>query len=124
MNKAQAYDAFWNSFGWVAFDEYTPLDDKDMPNRYITYNFAEDALDADVTLHVSLWDLNTSWKDVTLKADEIAERIDNMETPIKIDGGYLWIKRGVPFAQRINDSSNDMARGVYLNVVVEYLTAY
>lgn len=124
MNKAQAYDTFWNSFGWKAYDEYTPLDEKDMPKQYIAYNFAQDALDVDVPLHVYLWDLDTSWVNVTLKANEIAQAIDAMESPIKIDTGYMWIKRGEPFAQRINDSSNDMARGMYLNVTVEYLTAY
>lgn len=123
MDKAQAITSFWNSFGWTAYDEYT-TPDEDVPDRHITYDFAADNLDSPIALHATIWDRSTSWEAVSKKADEIAEAIDSMTSPIRIDDGYVWIKRGAPFSQRIKDDTDDMMRGVYINIVVEYLTAY
>lgn len=125
MNRSQAYNEFWNSFGWVAYDEYTIPDEKDLPKQYIVYNFASDSLDADIALHVTLWERDTSsWKQVALKADEISEAIYRMEKPIEIDTGYMWIKKGNPFAARVDDDTDDNVKGYYLNITVEFLTAY
>lgn len=124
MDKGQAIDQFWNSFGWQAYDENTTPEDQDLPDNHITYDFVSDALDANTSMHATIWDRSESWKSVTLKAEQIAEAIANMEKPIKIDTGYVWIKRGEPFAQRIDDDTDDMARGVYINITVEYLTEY
>ena len=89
---------------------------------YITYNVATGAIDDIVALNASLWYHETSWKNIQEKADEIAEYIGQSKT-IKIDKGYLYITQGTPFAQRMSDENPDVRR-IYINLAVEYLTAY
>lgn len=120
MDKAQALNTFWNSFNIPAYDSQTIPEDATLP--YITYETATDSLDNRVTLTNSLWYRSTSWKDITEKADEIAERIGIGGEIIKIDNGYVWLMRGTPFAQRMSDP-DDSIRRIVLNVQAEYLTA-
>ena len=42
MDKSQALNTFWNSFGIPAYDEYTVPDGTSIP--YITYDTATDAV--------------------------------------------------------------------------------
>lgn len=121
MNKAQAIDKFWNSFELPAYDENSVPDDAVMP--YITYSLSTDSLDNPVTLSGSLWYRSESWKDITLKSEEISKKVSEKGFySDKIDGGYLWITRGSPFAQRMTDI-NPVKR-IYINLMVEFLTAY
>jgi len=120
MNKAQALNEFWNSFGIDAYDEHTVIPDVQLP--YITYNVVTDSLNNVINLHGSLWYKSMSWKDITLKTEEIATYIGYGGQVFKLDDGYLWITKGVPFAQRMNDT-NDTIRRMYLNIQVEYLTS-
>lgn len=119
MTKEQAYHAFWSSFGWKAYDENTVPDDAPLPR--ITYNFAVAEFGEAVALSASVWDRSTSWSLVTKKAGDIYSRIGLGGTIIPFDGGYIWIKRGQPFFQRVSDE-NDSIRRIYINVEVEYLT--
>lgn len=121
MDKGQVIDYFWNSFTWPAYNEYTVPEG--VSDKHITYEFVSDSIGANDSIHATLWDRSTSWKDITLKTEEIAQRLARMN-PIKIDTGYVWLKRGEPFAQRIYDDTDDMIRGVYINLTVEYLTEY
>ena len=123
MNKAQALDKFWNSFSIPAYDENTVPDNAQMP--YITYNVIEDELGNVVNLYANLWYRSTSWKDITLKSDEIAKKITEMYPPaIAIDNGRLYLAKGTPFAQRMNDPESDTIRRMYINIQAEFLTAY
>lgn len=122
MNKAQAIHKFWSSFGLEAYDESTVYA-RDISPRfpYITYNVAIDNIGNNVGLYGSLWYRSTSWSDITAKTEEIERALDVI---IPIDGGYLWIKRGSPFAQRMSDPNDDMVRRMYINITAEFLTAY
>jgi hypothetical protein len=123
MNKAQALDKFWNSFGIPAYDELTVPEEAVMP--YITYSVTTGRLEDVVNLSASIWYHSQSWKDISLKAEEIAEKITKMMPPtIQIDNGRLYIALGDPFAQRMDDPSSDTVRRIYLNVQAEFLTAY
>ena len=120
MTKEQAYHAFWAGFGWKTYDENTVPDDAPLPR--ITYNFAFAEFGDPVALSVSVWDRSTSWSSVTQKASEIYSRIGLGGRIIPYDGGYIWIKRGQPFFQRMADE-NDSIRRIYIVLEVEYLTA-
>lgn len=122
MNKAQAIHRFWSSFGLPAYDQSTVPSGKGgavMP--YITYEVKEDNLGNDIGLTASLWYRSSSWEAVTLKAEEVAKKIGSI-LPIPIEGGYCWIKRGSPFAQRMSDT-DDGVRRILISITVEYLTA-
>ncbi len=119
MTKERAYHAFWNSFGWPAYDENTVPDDAQLPR--LTYDVAVAEFGEPVALSVSVWDRSTSWSSVTQKASMIYLRVGLGGKIIPYDDGYIWIKRGQPFFQRMNDE-NDSIRRIYINLEVEYLT--
>ena len=125
MDKSQALHSFWSSFGLTAYDEASiPSGDNAPPFPYISYTVATDALGAAIPLSASLWYKSTSWREITLKAEEIAQSIEQMEKPIPLDVGYLWIVRGNPFAQRMSEPGDNTIRRILLNIMVEYLTPY
>lgn len=121
-DKAQALHQFWSGFDWPAYDENSIPDDA--PNsQYITYSASFDNIDNEVMLSGSLWLRSDRWAEISQKADEIAEILYH-RYPIQIKGGYMWIKRGSPFIQRMSDPNDDKMRRIYINITVEYLTAY
>lgn len=121
MDKVQAIHNFWFQFGLPAYDENSVPDDAQMP--YITYTVLTDSLDEAVPLSGNLWYRSASWKEITLKSEEIAERIAARGFySVKIDNGYVWITKGSPFAQRMTDT--DPVKRIYLNIMAEFLTAY
>jgi hypothetical protein len=122
MDKAQAIDYFWNSFGLMAFDENTVPKWAQMP--YITYNISTDSLDNVVSMSASLWYRTTSWKDITNKANEIEKYLgEHGGIVLKLNEGRMWINKGTPFIQRINDP-DDSIRRIRLNIQTEFLTAF
>ena len=119
MNKAQALHSFWNSFGIPAYDSST-VPEGDKGGMYITYEVATDSLDRQVPLTASIWQVNSmSWEQVTLKAEEISDALIQVKT-IPLDIGYLYLTRGQPFAQRVNDEVATTRR-IYINLMAEYL---
>ena len=73
MNKAQAIHSFWNSFGIPAYEQ-TTVNDEQVGDFYITYEVVTDSLDRAIPMSASIWQKgSTSWKDVSLKAEEISE---------------------------------------------------
>ena len=121
MDKAQAIQGFWSQFGIPAYDANTVPKDATMP--YITYNLSTGKLGDVLPMNASLWYQSYSWDDISKKAELIAHTIGYGYQISKIDGGYIWITQGSPFAQRMADPDSDVRR-IYINVMAEYLTAY
>ena len=125
MDKWQAINTFWNSFGIPAYDENSVDTGENAPSYpYITYQAQIGALNQVLSLSASIWYRSSSWTDASNKADEIAEAIGTGYKIIEVDGGYLWITRSQPFAQRMNDPSDDKIKRVYIMANAEFLTAY
>lgn len=123
MDKAQAIHQFWSSFGLTAIDELSAYDTTiSLPGNYITYEVHTSNIEDSVALTASLWYRSTSWEEISKKADEIAAYIGYGGRVIAIDDGYIWIKLGSPFAQRM-DADNDSIRRIYMNITVDFLTA-
>ena len=122
MDKEQAIYSFWSGFGIDAYEENSVPDDAEMP--YITYAPQTGSIDDPVILTGSIWYRSTSWKNVSRKAQEIAEATGRGYYINKVDGGYLMITQGSPFSQHIPDPSDDMIRRIYINLNAEFLTAY
>lgn len=121
MDKAQAVNTFFNSFGIKAYDAYTVPED--VPFPYITYELETGDIDTPVTLTASLWDRNMSWATIEQLSHTIAETVARMN-PIKFDGGYIQLATGSPFSQRMNEENDDTIRRIILNIQAEYLSAY
>jgi hypothetical protein len=123
MTKGQAIQSFWERFDIPAYDETTVPDNAQFP--YITYQVQTDSLDSVCMTNASLWYRSYSWKEISEKTEEISQAIARMNPPsIKIDGGRLYISKGVPFAQRMSDDSDDAIRRILLNINYEFLTEY
>lgn len=119
MNKAQALNKFWNSFGIPAYESSTvPPEIED--DFYITYEVATDSLDRAIPMSASIWKRNaTSWEDISLKAEQISDALVQVKS-IPLDTGFLYITRGQPFAQRVADE-DDSVRRIYINIMAEFL---
>ena len=122
MDKWMALHSFWSSFDLPAYDMNTVPEDAVMP--YITYEARTDSLDYKVAAAATIWYRTRSWAEISQKADAIATYIDTMQSPIKIDGGYMWIVRDNPFAMRLPDQEDKDVRTIDLNILIEYLTEH
>lgn len=129
MDKIQAYNQFWNSFGIPAFDEisvpeeiYDSTLQKMVPLKppYITYQTAFDDFGNALFLNASIWYRGTSWNDVTYKEQQISESIGRGGRTIPYDGGAFWIVKGSPWAQRMADPEDDMIRRIVLQYNIEF----
>ncbi len=118
MTAMQAYHAFWSSFGIPAYDIYTVPDNAKLP--YITYEASNDYFDTQVQLSVSVWYRSSSWSEITSKVEQIAERLGRGGVQIPCDNGTIWIKRQNPWAQRMDDPSDNMVRRIVLNIEAEF----
>ena len=117
MDKWQALQTFWSSFGITAYDENTVPDNAPYP--HITYNASTAELDEAVYLSASLWYRSNSWAGISPKAEQIAEYIGG-GAGVKYDSGRLWITKGVPFAQRMPEESDLQVRRMVLQVNAEF----
>jgi hypothetical protein len=122
MNAQAALNSFWNGYGWTAWEENSvPEEAFSRVNEYITYSSGQNYFDEPMMLTASLWQRSTSWTGTVAKMQEIAEDIGLVGKFIKTDDGYLWIKRGTPFAQRMSDE-DPAVRRIYMNIEVEFFT--
>ena len=119
MNKDQAINAFWSSFGWDAWEETSVPDDATLP--YITHEGAVDSFGTELAQTASLWDRSTSWFSVIEKRTQIENRITRGGTLITYDDGAVWLRMGDPWAQRMADGTDDMIRRIVLNYTLEFI---
>ena len=123
MDKFQAIQNFWSSFGLEAYDESTvPTGEYKPELPYITYDTAISSLNSPIYLHGSLWYYSASWVKITEKLIEIENYLGRGGVTLLIDEGAVWIRKGYPFAQRMGDP-DDMIRRIYINLEAEFLTA-
>ena len=121
MTKAAAIYQFWSGFGLTAYEENTVPEDAVFP--YLTYQLVTDGFEREVAATAFLWYRSESWTAINAKTEEIARFIGGGGCLIDCDGGFIWLKRGSPFAQNMGDESDDLIRRKYINVTVEYMTA-
>ena len=88
---------------------------------YITYGAVVSNFENPITLIASIWYRETSWKNISNLADRIARYIGKSYKAIKVDGGYMVLTLGSPFAQRMADE-DDSVRRMYLMLDTEFYT--
>lgn len=121
MTKGQALFEFFFSFGMPAYESSSVPEDIIFP--YITYDNVIDAWGGgEVSITANLW-FYTEREDIpNAKAQEISERIGYGGVLLPCDGGYIWLKRGSPWCQNLDDDTNKNIKRRYLNITAEYLT--
>lgn len=120
MDKEQALNSFWNSFGVKAYDVNTVPDNAPLPR--ITYEVAEADFGTQVIVSSSIWDRSVSWKSVTDITHTISERIGFGGCTIPYDGGMIWIKKAAPFSRRLSEPNDDTIRRININVELEFIS--
>lgn len=124
MTKEAALYNFWSMFGLPAYEENSvPTGEDGAEFPYITYQVVTDSFGNDVALTGSVWYRSTSWKEANAKAQEISNTLSRGGVTIACDGGIIWLRRGVPFAQSMGDDSDDLIKRKYINLVAEFMTA-
>lgn len=124
MTKEAALYNFWSMFGLPAYEEnVVPTGEDGAEFPYITYQVVTDSFGNDVALTGSVWYRSTSWKEANAKAQEISNTLSRGGVTIACDGGIIWLRRGVPFAQSMGDDSDDLIKRKYINLVAEFMTA-
>ena len=132
MNKQQAYNSFWSGFGVLAFEENSVPDEEVIQELieggaaesrypYITYQVLTDDLGHPIYPTASIYDRSTSWQKADTLANTIAARIQQMKT-IKLDDGRMFITRGSPFSQHMDEEGDKAIRRVVVNLAVEFFT--
>lgn len=127
MTKAAAIYQFWASFGLPAYEENSVYSFDEKPEfPYLTYELNTDGFSEYATpLSCSLWYRSSSWVQANAKAEEISKRIGLFGTVLKCDGGYIKLMRGgSPFCQSMGDSSDDMIKRKFFNILAYFFTAY
>jgi hypothetical protein len=125
MTKLQAINSFLSSFGIPAYEENAIYAaDTVLPLPYITYGIQLDNYrGGERPLLATAWYRTTTLKPLEDIQTAIAQRIGISGIVIPCDGGYVWIKRGTPFAQFLDDPSDKFVKRVIFNLLVEYNTA-
>lgn len=119
MNKVQSLHAFWSSFGLKAYDENSVPDNVKFP--YLTYEASLDDFGNALAQTCNLWYRSSSWSKITEKEQEISDFITRGGRMIAFDGGAMWIRKATPWAQRLEEPSDEMIRRIVLNVVIEFM---
>ena len=134
MNKQQAYNAFWRSFGVLAFEENSVPDDETInaliasgvassKYPYITYQVIVDDIGNAIYPTASIYDHSSSWQTVDELSAVISERIQGMNT-IKLDNGRMFVTKGRPFAQHLSEDGDPYMKRIVLNLGIEFFTEY
>ena len=121
MTKSAAIYQFWSGFGLTAYEENTVPHDAVFP--YITYQLVTDSFDREIPLTASIWYRSEGWMAINAKTEEISQKISRGGKIISCDGGGIWLKRGQPFAQNMDDESDNLIKRKYLNITAEFMTA-
>ena len=120
MTKGAALQAFFSQF----MDAYAASSvPEDVTFPYLTYELITSALDGgEVGLTVNLWFYTTSEAVPNAKAQELSDAIGYGGVTLPCDGGFIWLKRGSPWCQNLQDDTDPNIKRRYINVTAEYLT--
>jgi hypothetical protein len=121
MTKGAALHQFFSGFGMDAYAASSVPEDAVFP--YLTHDLVTDSFDnGEVSLTVNLWWYTESEAIPNAKVEEISKAIGMGGHLIECDGGYIWLKRGSPFAQSLKDDTAPNIKRRYLNISAEYFT--
>lgn len=119
MTKMYALHNFWSGFEWKAYDVNTVPNV--IPDEFITYEVASDEFGNVINRNANLWSRSTSWESITQKEEEISRYIGRGGRIVPYDGGAFWIKKGTPWAQRMDEPEDDMMRRILLIYEIEFI---
>ena len=124
MTKYEAFYQFYSQFGLPAYEENSVPSGDDFPGYpYLVYEVQLNSFsDTDTALSFSIIDRTDSLIDSYEKSGEIAAYISRGGKVIAIDGGYMRIYRGSPWAQVQRDPNDEKVKRLYHTVNVAFYT--
>ena len=128
MTPAAALYHFFSTAveGWEAYPETSVPSkaagyDTDAAFPYMTYSIPTSAFNAgEVSASVNLWHRTRSESVMNDAADALYDAIGRGGVRISFDGGFVWLKRGSPFAQAIAETDPKIKRR-YVNLTAEWM---
>ena len=119
--KAAALHEFFSSFGIPAYPVSSVPEDTVFP--WLTYELVTSSWEqGEVALVLNLWYYTESEATPNAKAEEISKAIGMGGALLPCDDGVIWLKRGSPWCQSLQDSTDPMIKRRYINITAEYLT--
>ena len=120
MTKGAALQSFFDGI-MTSYAASAVPDDATLP--YLTYELITSAWDGgEVGLTVNLWFYTTSEAVPNAKAQELSDAIGYGGVTLPCDGGFIWLKRGSPWCQNLQDDTDPNIKRRYINVTAEYMT--
>ena len=122
MDKQQALNRFWTeATGLPAYEELNIPETADVDSGYCTYQTIVDALDSPVFPLGHIWMRKVSWEALDIILKHVEAHIEGGRL-IPMDSGRLFICKGSPFAQRVEDESDNSIKGYLINIQAEYFS--
>lgn len=119
---AAAIQSYLGSFGIPAYPVSSVPDEAEMP--YITYALVTGAWgDGQHNIEANVWYRTESEAEPNAKVAEISKAVSIGGQVIGCDGGAVWIMRGSPWSQTVQDDDTSIKRRM-LNFTIEFMTAY
>ena len=120
MTKGAALQSFFDGIMTSYVASAVP-DDATLP--YLTYELITSAWDGgEVGLTVNMWFRTTSEKEPNAAVDKLSKAIGLGGVQLPCDDGVIWLKRGSPWCQNLQDDTDKNIKRRYINVTAEYLT--
>ena len=119
MDKYEALNKFYSSFGLKAYEENSVPEKAKMP--YITYEVITSSLgDNNVALALQIWFNDTKLITIDKLTEEISDALSGGKK-LKCDDGYIVLYRGKPFAQNIKTIDKSI-KCKYITVMADFVT--
>lgn len=121
MTKEQSFFEFFSRFGVPAYDENSVPTGKDAPVfPYITYSVSYDLFNFPVAINASIWDRDTSWKNISEVEQKIVDLVSR-GCYQRTDGGAILLTAGSPLSQHMGDETDQLIKRVYMNITAEFI---
>lgn len=123
MTKGEALYGFFSGFGIPAYEVNRVPVEAEFP--YLTYDAKTAAFgEPPVSLTVNLWFHTEDNTVPDAKADEIGQRLGRGGAIIRCADGAVWLRRGEPFYQALNDPTDSRINRRFINITAEFITTY
>lgn len=116
MDKYQALQSFFSSFGLKAYNEVGMPTGENAPKLpYITYEVQVSDWETRVSTTFSVWYREATWKNIYAKSEEIRRKLKSMCT-VKYDNGCICVTAGSPMINYMGDVADDKIKRAVFNI--------
>jgi hypothetical protein len=122
MTQEAAIYQFLSGFAIPAYASSSVPDQAQFP--YLTYDLVLGEWEqGEVNMQVNVWYRTESEATPNAKVREIGAAIGRGGVTVPCDGGFLWLKKGSPWAQSVTiDGEDEKVKRRLLNISIETMT--